>query len=183
MERIPNWGAGIHELTPVGPAGVGPDNWLGPPGVSGVVEYFIQFAERPYRIDLLKVNWQWCNNSGPLPGPPPPSISYTVIGAGSAEFNGNYTAAEGESLYRQDANQSLALYTEKGMWRLAIMGTELMYVQALDWPRAQPPLSGWSVAQHCNVSAGIRPPSCTMGCVPTGGQPPAPRLEVVQATP
>ena len=62
VERMYGWGGagGIHELTPVGPAGRGPDGtWLGPPGVSGVVEYFIQFAGKPrYTIDLWKVHWQ-----------------------------------------------------------------------------------------------------------------------------
>ena len=67
VEKMLGWGGagGVHELTPVGPAGRGPGGgWLGPPGVSGVAEYFIQFAGSPrYHIELLKVNWQ--NSSGP----------------------------------------------------------------------------------------------------------------------
>ena len=58
VEKMVGWGGGIHELTPVGPAGLGPDHWLGPPGVSGVPEFFIQFTGSPFRIDLLKVTWE-----------------------------------------------------------------------------------------------------------------------------
>ena len=173
VEKIAGWGgaAGIHELTPVGPAGLGPSGWLGPPGVSGVVEYFIQFAGSPrYHIELLKVAWQ--NRTTP---PPPPPVSFTVVGAGSSEFNGIYRQRPGGGeAYDQVANSSLALYTENGMWRLAAMGHRLMYVHA--WPRPQPPLTGWSVARHCNASAGIRPPSCTTSGAPTGGLSPAPHL-------
>ena len=68
VEKMIGWGGhrGVHELTPVGPvrSGRGPAGWLGPPGVSGAVEYFIQFAGSPrYQIELLKVTWQ--NSSGP----------------------------------------------------------------------------------------------------------------------
>lgn len=173
VEKIKDWGAGMHELTPVGPPGTGPDAWLGPPGVSGVVEYFIQFAGNPFAIDLLKVNWENGTTS-------PANRSFTVIGAGSTEFNGIYTdddsVTENNHVYRNIHNHSLALYSEDGMWRLAVMESKLMYVQALDWPSTEPPLSGWTVARRCNLTAGIRPPSCTQGSNPVGGAPPAPRL-------
>eukprot|EP00729_Bicosta_minor_P014043 gene14043-6779_t len=60
-EKMVDWGAPIHELTPVYPATA-----AGPPGNSGgVPQYFIQFDSSPFRLDLLKVHW------GEVPAPAP----------------------------------------------------------------------------------------------------------------
>ena len=60
-EKMVDWGAPIHELTPVYPATA-----AGPPGDSGgVPQYFIQFDGSPFRLDLLKVHW------GEVPAPAP----------------------------------------------------------------------------------------------------------------
>ena len=56
VEKISNWGASPHELTPVHPAAA-----EGGVGGSGVPQYFIQFGESPYRLDLLKVHWENCS--------------------------------------------------------------------------------------------------------------------------
>ena len=39
-----------------------------------------------------------------------------------------------------------------------------------------PPLHGWTVALHCDASAGLRPPACQASAGPVGGLAPAPHL-------
>ena len=115
VEKIRGWGEPIHELTPVGPAGAGP------PGVGGVPGFFIQFAGSPFQINLLAVHWQ--NDTSFPPSPPAPvpqhHTSYTVVGAGSSEWNGVFRQQRGTSnrIFQQEANGSHTLYTEASQAR------------------------------------------------------------------
>ena len=88
--------------------------------------------------------------AGP-PGPPPGPVPhfYTVSGAGSPVWNGQYVrAASGgdrEGLVFQSTScASCSLYAYDGAWRLAISGKELFYTNGS--PAALPPTSGWEPA-------------------------------------
>jgi hypothetical protein len=124
---------------------------------------------------------------GPSPPSPRPVArrSFTVVGAGSVEWNGLFQ----ESLrhagsFFQVTNTSRALYASGGVWRLAVSGVELFYVAATapfqgasgSGGATTPPLGGWAVARHCNLSAGLRPPACQASAGPVGGLVPPPHL-------
>lgn len=112
----------------------------------------------------------------PAPVPPHASSSFTVVGAGSKSWNGVYTSIGG-GIYHQQGAPSHSLYADGRVWRLAVKGAEMFYVAtARHGAPAGPPLTGWEVAQHCNASAGRRPPSCQVGTGRVGGIPPAPHL-------
>lgn len=81
---------------------------------------------------------------GPPPGPPGPAY-YNVSGAGSANFDGHYSASgtyDGRTQYC--STPPACLYSEGGVWRIAIQGRELFYVA--DGASEEPPLSGWVCA-------------------------------------
>ena len=70
---------------------------------------------------------------GPSPPPHPPVArrSFTVVGAGSAEWNGVFRESLSQpGSFSQAANASRALYASDGVWRLAVSGAELFYVAA-----------------------------------------------------
>ena len=89
--------------------------------------------------------------------------SYTVVGAGSSEWNGEYKLASGGVLH-QLSNSSRALYEIGGHWRLAVEGAELMYVASKRTGTSGPPLTGWTLCEP------------TPGKAPCGGVAPAPHL-------
>ena len=104
--------------------------------------------------------------SGP-PSPPPGPYSgkktYTVVGAGSADWNGEYKLEPGAGRLRQTTNASHELYAEGGEWRLAVMGKALAYVASGSGLGSRgPPLSGWTVPKH----QGGKPPGFYPGVAP-----------------
>ena len=81
--------------------------------------------------------------SGPYTG----RSQYTVVGAGSPEWNGEYTLVEsgGSPILRQTSNSSHALYAFQGAWRLGIEGEGLFYVASMSTGSNGPPLTGWTI--------------------------------------
>ena len=75
----------------------------------------------------------------PPPGPQPKY--FNVSGAGSTAFNGQFRDTgnifDGQSVFC--GVSPACLYSEEGVWRLAVMGKELFYVA--NNPSAEPPLS------------------------------------------
>ena len=80
---------------------------------------------------------------GPLPGPAP--AYYNVSGAGKASLNGQYKATGNQVNDRPEycGGTPACLYSNDGVWRIAILGQELFYVA--NAVSALPPLTGW----HC----------------------------------
>ena len=96
----------------------------------------------------------------PTPPPTPPvkrALYFNVSGAGSAEWNGQYSLTaqtyDGQRIYERVDKDcpnggTCSLYSYGGVWRLASVGHELFYTA--DGPSAerggaQPPLTGWMV--------------------------------------
>lgn len=89
-------------------------------------------------------------------GPPVPFShhSFDVLGAGSPEWDGNYTATsymrDGCPIYTNSKNESKALYRYDSIFRLAVLDHEIFYVAGDAVTSCDPPMSGWLVA---NASA------------------------------
>ena len=81
------------------------------------------------------------------PAPPSPGSSYTVSGAGSVQFNGQFIRSAG-SQYKSTTCGNCTLYAYGGTWRLAITRLRapntLIYVAGE--PSEAPPPTGWVVA-------------------------------------
>lgn len=84
--------------------------------------------------------------SDPAPGPQ----SFAVVGAGAAEWDGNYpftgTFTDDRPVFAQATNSTRRLYSYNNIWRLAVDGKEIFYVTAQPTQGAEPPLTGWAVA-------------------------------------
>eukprot|EP00039_Didymoeca_costata_P010651 m.144175 g.144175 ORF g.144175 m.144175 type:complete len:689 (+) comp14911_c0_seq5:163-2229(+) len=88
-------------------------------------------------------------------GPPTPQPSpshehgYTVVGAGSDVWNGNYSFTrmytDERPIFEKDEDSTRKLYSWNHTWRLAIEGHEIFYVSP-QTPDDNPPLNGWKVA-------------------------------------
>ena len=97
-----------------------------------------------------------------LPPGPPPAAYYLISGAGSAEWDGNFTrnvtlAEDGRAVFTNGESMDgiiRALYSYAGVWRLGRVNKEIYYVAGS--PSSQPPLTGWLVAAgpgpHGNAS-------------------------------
>ena len=86
----------------------------------------------------------------PSPASPPHASYYTVSGAGSGEWNGQYVYdGDGPLIYRSLTCATCALYAWASTWRLAIYGSDLYYVATHETGEAGPPLKAaeWSVAE------------------------------------
>jgi len=96
----------------------------------------------------------------PTPPPPPAPQYFVVAGAGSSDWNGKYNKQGSSDNYALTTNPAHALYSNGGVWRLAIDGKELYYVAVSR--SALPPLSAkaWTVANGSSPA-----PSLTAGPV------------------
>ena len=90
-----------------------------------------------------------CDQPAP-PGPPYTGPkSFTVVGAGSTSWNGEYqmNPGAGQLSFVHTANASQSMYANGGVWRLAIEGKELMYLagKKTSRPAGGPPAQGWEI--------------------------------------
>jgi hypothetical protein len=83
--------------------------------------------------------------------------SWTVVGAGSKEWNGEYkeNAATLGIFYKTTAPTECSIYSYGGVWRIGRLGKQLAYES--DVKSATPPLTGWQLGKVGPGPYGVAP--------------------------